>query len=64
VTLHLIRGGLRFKSKGAPMALETQTYTAADLLKMPDDGWCYELVRGELRKKSSSGWTPVRKWLW
>lgn len=29
--------------------------TADDLLRLPDDGWRYELVRGELRKMSPSG---------
>jgi Uma2 family endonuclease len=29
--------------------------TADELLQLPDDGWRYELVRGELRKMSPSG---------
>jgi Uma2 family endonuclease len=29
--------------------------TADDLLQLPDDGWRYELVRGELRKMAPSG---------
>ncbi len=29
--------------------------TAGELLRLPDDGWRYELVRGELRKMSPSG---------
>jgi Uma2 family endonuclease len=29
--------------------------TADELLRLPDDGWRYELVRGELRKMSPSG---------
>src|SRR4051812_16549369 len=37
------------------MALETRIYTAADLLRMPDNGWRYELVRGELRKMTPAG---------
>ncbi|HMA35689.1 MAG TPA: Uma2 family endonuclease [Chloroflexia bacterium] len=37
------------------MALQTQTITAADLERMPDDGARYELVRGELRKMAPAG---------
>ena len=39
------------------MVAETQTrpMTADDLLQMPDDGFRYELVRGELRKMSPAG---------
>jgi len=29
--------------------------TADELLRLPADGWRYELVRGELRKMSPSG---------
>jgi len=29
---------------------KTKLITAEELLAMPDDGYCYELVRGELRK--------------
>lgn len=29
--------------------------TADELLRLPDDGWRYELVRGELRKMSPTG---------
>ena len=29
--------------------------TADELLHMPDDGYCYELVRGELRKMLPAG---------
>ena len=32
------------------MTVLTQSITAEELLKMPDDGFCYELVKGELRK--------------
>lgn len=32
-----------------------QRFNAADLLKMPDDGFRYELVRGILKKMSPSG---------
>ena len=37
------------------MATITQLITAEDLLRMPDDGFCYELVRGELRKMAAAG---------
>ena len=37
------------------MALETQIYTAADLLRMPDDGSRSELVKGELRRMAPAG---------
>ena len=37
------------------MSTTTQTTTADDLLRMPDDGFRYELVRGELRKMSPAG---------
>jgi len=33
----------------------TTIMTADELLRLPDDGWRYELVRGELRKMSPSG---------
>ncbi|HYH08429.1 MAG TPA: Uma2 family endonuclease [Thermoanaerobaculia bacterium] len=36
------------------MTVATET-TADELLQLPDDGWRYELVRGELRKMSPSG---------
>lgn len=39
------------------MATIIQSITAEDLLRMPDDGFRYELVRGELRKMSPSGHT-------
>ncbi len=32
-----------------------QTVTAEELLRMPDDGFRYELVRGELRKMAPAG---------
>ena len=32
------------------MTLQPQIYTADDLERMPEDGWRYELVRGELRR--------------
>ena len=34
----------------------TKVMTAQDLLEMPDDGRRYELVKGELREVSPSGW--------
>jgi Uma2 family endonuclease len=37
------------------MATPTQLMTAEDLLRMPDDGFRYELVRGELRKTAAAG---------
>ncbi|HYI08939.1 MAG TPA: Uma2 family endonuclease [Thermoanaerobaculia bacterium] len=36
------------------MTVDTQI-TADELLRMPDDGWRYELVQGELRKLSPAG---------
>jgi Uma2 family endonuclease len=36
------------------MTVDTQI-TADELLRMPDDGWKYELVQGELRKMSPAG---------
>ncbi len=37
------------------MATTTQRITAEDLLRMPDDGFRYELVKGELRKMAAAG---------
>jgi Uma2 family endonuclease len=37
------------------MAIQTRLVTSDDLLSMPDDGYRYELVKGELRKMSPSG---------
>ena len=37
------------------MSTTTQATTAEDLLRIPDDGFRYELVRGELRKMSPAG---------
>ncbi|MGI8588524.1 MAG: Uma2 family endonuclease [Chloroflexia bacterium] len=37
------------------MALQTQTVTADELLHMPDDGFRYELVKGELRQMAPAG---------
>jgi len=42
------------------MATKTQLMTAEDLLRMPDDGFCYELVRGELRKMAAAGYQHGR----
>ena len=39
------------------MATTTSQMTAEALLNMPDDGFRYELVRGELRKMSPAGQT-------
>jgi Uma2 family endonuclease len=37
------------------MSTKVQLTTAEDLLRMPEDGFCYELIRGELRKMSPAG---------
>lgn len=37
------------------MSTTTHRFTADQLLKMPEDGFRYELVKGELRKMSPSG---------
>jgi len=37
------------------MAVDTKLMTADELLRMPDDGFRYELVRGELKKMSPAG---------
>jgi Uma2 family endonuclease len=37
------------------MAVAASTFTADDLVRMPDDGWRYELVRGELKKMPPAG---------
>ena len=37
------------------MTIETRHTTAEELLRMPDDGFRYELVRGELRKMAPAG---------
>ncbi|HEX2060793.1 MAG TPA: Uma2 family endonuclease [Thermoanaerobaculia bacterium] len=37
------------------MTVDTRLHTADELLRMPDDGFRYELVRGELRKTSPAG---------
>ena len=38
------------------MALETvATMTADELLAMPDDGYRYELIKGEVRQMSHAG---------
>jgi len=34
----------------------TTPVTADQLLRMPDDGYRYELIAGELRKKPWRGW--------
>lgn len=38
------------------MATALQLTTADELLRMPDDGWRYELVEGELRKMTPAGY--------
>lgn len=42
------------------MATKTQLMTADELLRMPDDGFRYELVRGELRKMAPASHTHGR----
>jgi len=42
------------------MAVATSLLTAEDLLRMPDDGWRYELVRGELRRTPLPGFQHGR----
>lgn len=37
------------------MAVKAQEMTAEKLLRMPDDGFRYELIKGELRKMSPAG---------
>jgi Uma2 family endonuclease len=37
------------------VTIETRRTTAEELLRMPDDGFRYELVRGELRKMPPAG---------
>src|SRR5256885_1445334 len=37
------------------MTTQIQTTTAEELLRMPDDGFRYELVKGELKKMSPAG---------
>ena len=37
------------------MSATTQLITAEELFRMPDDGWRYELVKGELHKMSPAG---------
>lgn len=38
------------------MSVDTRVFTADELLRLPDDGSRYELVRGELRKMSPAGY--------
>jgi Uma2 family endonuclease len=42
------------------MVTANQLITAEELLRMPDDGFRYELVRGELRKMAPAGHTHGR----
>ena len=41
------------------MATTTKLMTAEELLEMPDDGFRYELVRGELIKMAPAGHMPA-----
>lgn len=43
-----------------PEQATAQVITAEDLLRMPDDGLRYELIRGELRKMSPAGYKHGR----
>lgn len=45
----------RFLKGGSFMVTKPGVVTADELLNMPDDGYRYELVRGELRKMAPSG---------
>ena len=51
------------------MTIQTKLVTAEELLNMPDDGWRYELVRGELKKMAPPGVyhaksaTRIGRWL-
>jgi Uma2 family endonuclease len=38
------------------MTVDTRVFTADELLQLPDDGWRYELVEGELRKMAPAGY--------
>jgi Uma2 family endonuclease len=40
---------------GTSMTITTSSVTADELLRMPDDGYRYELVRGELKKMTPAG---------
>ena len=42
------------------MVTKTRPVTAEELLRMPDDGFRYELVRGELRKMAPAGYDHGR----
>jgi len=42
------------------MTVDSRLMTADELLRMPDDGFRYELVRGELKKMSPAGWDHGR----
>jgi len=42
------------------VTVASQLLTADDLLRMPDDGWRHELVRGELRRMPPPGYRHGR----
>ena len=44
------------------MVTATGSMTADELLAMPDDGFRYELVRGELRKMPPPGYDHEAVW--
>lgn len=54
-----IEGGPRV-IHSSPMAVASQLLTADDLLRMPEDGWRYELVRGELHRMPPPGYRHGR----
>lgn len=37
------------------MTIQAQLITAGDLLRLPEDGFCHELVRGELKRMAPAG---------
>jgi Uma2 family endonuclease len=42
------------------MTVDTRLMTAEELLRLPDDGWRYELVEGELKRMSPAGFQHGR----
>lgn len=42
------------------MAVTSQLLTASDLLRLPEDGWRYELVRGQLHRMPPPGYRHGR----
>jgi Uma2 family endonuclease len=52
----MVACGQRLWKDGVTVATTHELMTAAELLRMPDDGYRYELVRGELHKMSPAGY--------